>query len=102
MSLSAAAILLYTSPIWVTLLSALLFYEKLTAAKLAALCMAFGGCVLVSGLGGGGLTLRGLLLGLGAGLGYGLYSILGSIALRRYSAFTVTALTFLIAALGAF
>ena len=101
MPLSTAAILLYTSPIWVTLLSALLFHEKLDAAKLTALCMAFGGCVLVSGLGGGGLTLRGLLLGLGAGLGYGLYSILGSIALRRYSPFTVTAWTFLIAGIGA-
>ncbi len=100
MPLSTAAILLYTSPIWVTLLSALLFHERLTAAKLAALCMAFGGCVLVSGL-GGGLTARGLLFGLGAGFGYGLYSILGSIALRRYSPYTVTAWTFLIAALGA-
>ncbi len=100
MPLSTAAILLYTSPIWVTLLSALLFHERLTAAKLIALGMAFGGCVLVSGL-GGGLTLRGLLLGLGAGLGYGLYSILGSIALRHYSPYTVTAWTFLIAGIGA-
>ena len=101
MPLSTAAILLYTAPIWVTLLSALLFHEKLDARKLLALAMAFGGCALVSGLGGGGLTLRGLLIGLGAGLGYGLYSILGSVALRRYSPYTVTAWTFLIAALGA-
>ena len=101
MPLSTAAILLYTSPIWVTLLSALLFHEKLDGRKLLALGMAFGGCVLVSGLGGGGLTLRGLLIGLGAGLGYGLYSILGSVALRRYSPFTVTAYTFSIAAVGA-
>jgi len=100
MPLSTAAILLYTSPIWVTLLSALLFHERLTAVKLIALGMAFGGCVLVSGF-GGGLTLRGLLLGLGAGLGYGLYSILGSIALRRYSPYTVTAWTFLVAGIGA-
>lgn len=101
MPLSTAAILLYTSPIWVTLLSALLFREKLTPTKLLALAMSFGGCVLVSGVGGGGLTPRGLLFGLGAGLGYGLYSILGSVALRRYSPYTVTACTFLIAAVGA-
>ena len=101
MPLSTAAILLYTAPIWVTLLSALLFHETLDARKLLALAMAFGGCALVSGLGGGGLTLRGLLIGLGAGVGYGLYSILGSVALRRYSPYTVTAWTFLIAALGA-
>ena len=101
MPLSTAAILLYIAPIWVTLLSALLFHEKLDGRKLLALAMAFGGCALVSGLGGGGLTARGLLVGLGAGLGYGLYSILGSVALRRYSPYTVTAWTFLIAALGA-
>ena len=99
MPLSTAAILLYTSPIWVTLLAALLFREKLSLRRLLALALAFGGCVLVSGP-GGSLTLCGLLIGLGAGLGYGLYSILGTIALRRYRPLTVTAWTFLIAGLG--
>lgn len=101
MSLSTAAILLYTSPIWVTLLSALFLHERLTARRLLALALAFGGCALVSGLSGGGLTPLGLLLGLGSGLGYGLYSIFGPVALRRYSPFTVTAWTFLIAGAGA-
>ena len=100
MSLSAAAILLYTSPIWVMLMSVLFLGEKLSARKLLSLALAFGGCVLVSGIGSGGLTAKGLLLGLGSGIGYGLYSILGTIALRRYSSYTVTAYTFLIAALG--
>lgn len=100
MSLSTAAILLYTSPIWVMLLSALFLHEKLTGRKLLALALAFLGCVLVSGLSGGGVTTVGLLLGLGSGLGYGLYSIFGTLALRRYSAYTVTAWTFLIAGLG--
>ena len=99
MPLSTAAILLYTSPIWVMLLSALFFREKLNRIKLLALALAFGGCVLVSGL-GGGLTAAGLLLGLGSGLGYGLYSILGTVALRRYAPLTVTAWTFAIAGLG--
>lgn len=47
-----------------------------------------------------GVTLIGILIGLGAGLGYGLYSILGTIALRRYSTYTVTTYTFIIAAVG--
>ena len=98
MPLSTAAILLYTSPIWVMLLSILFFREKISARKLFALLMAFGGCVLVSGLSGDGISIRGLLTGLGAGIGYALYSIFGSIALRRYSPYTVTAYTFLIAA----
>ena len=100
MSLSTAAILLYTSPIWIMLMSALFFREKVTARKILALLLAFGGCVLVTGLSDGGLTLIGLLIGLGAGIGYGLYSILGTIALRRYSPYTVTTWTFLFAALG--
>ena len=100
MPLSTAAILLYTSPIWVMLMSLIFFRERLTAVKLVSLLLAFGGCVLVSGLTGGGLSPAGLLIGLGSGIGYGLYSILGTVALKRYSPFTVTAFTFAIAAVG--
>ena len=100
MPLSTAAILLYTSPIWIMLMSAFFFREKLNRTKLIALALAFAGCVLVSGISGEGLTLTGLLLGLGSGIGYGLYSILGTIALRRYSPYTVTTYTFLFAAAG--
>ncbi len=101
MPLSTAAILLYTSPIWIMLMSVVFFREKLTGRKILALAMAFGGCVLVSGVSGEGLTMTGLLIGLGAGLGYGLYSILGTVALRKYSPYTVTAYTFLLASAGA-
>ena len=100
MSLSTAAILLYTSPIWIMLMSVLFFREKLTGRKLLALGLAFAGCVLVSGISGEGITLTGLLIGLGSGLGYGLYSILGTVALRKYSPYTVTTWTFLFAAAG--
>ena len=58
------------------------------------------GCALVSGLAAGGLSisLGGLLLGLGAGLGYGLYSIFSTVILnRRYSSYTNILYTFLIA-----
>ena len=100
MPLSTAAILLYTSPVWIMLMSVIFFREKLNTKKLIALALAFGGCILVSGISGGGLTAAGLLTGLGAGFGYGLYSILGTVALRRYSPYKVTAYTFLIAAAG--
>ena len=100
MPLSTAAILLYTSPVWIMLMSVLFFHEKLTARKLLALAAAFGGCVLVSGISGEGITPVGLLIGLGSGIGYGLYSILGTIALKRYSPYTVTTYTFLLAATG--
>jgi drug/metabolite transporter (DMT)-like permease len=100
MPLSTAAILLYTSPIWIMLMSVLFFRENLNGRKLLALALAFAGCVLVSGISGEGMTLTGLLIGLGSGIGYGLYSILGTIALRKYSPFTVTTYTFLFAAAG--
>ena len=100
MPLSTAAILLYTSPIWIMLMSVLFFHEKLTGKKLTALVLAFTGCILVSGISGDGITLPGLLIGLGSGIGYGLYSILGTIVLRRYSPYTVTTYTFLFAAAG--
>lgn len=68
-SLSTAVILLYTSPLFVTLFSVLLFREKLSGRKLFCLLLAVCGCALASGLasGGGGITLPVLLLGLGSG-----------------------------------
>lgn len=102
-TLSAAAVLLYTAPCFVVLLSALFFHEKITHRKLAALGAAFAGCVLTTGiLSSGGLTISvtGVLAGIGSGFGYGLYSIFGHIALARYSTKTVTFYTFLIAALS--
>ena len=100
MPLSTAATLLYTSPIWIMLMSVLFFREKLNGKKLLALVLAFAGCVLVSGISGEGITLTGLLVGLGSGIGYGLYSILGTVALRKYSPYKVTAYAFLFAAAG--
>ena len=100
MSLSTAAILLYTSPIWIMLMSVLFFREKLNRRKILALILAFAGCILVSGISGNGITPVGLLVGLGSGIGYGLYSILGTVALRRYAPLTVTTYTFLFAAAG--
>lgn len=102
MTLSIAAILLYTSPIWVMLMSLLFFHESMTKNKLLALIISFIGCVLVSGIGSGesNVTVMGILIGLGSGIGYGLYSILGTIALCRYSTYTVTTYTFIIAAIG--
>ncbi len=102
-SLSTAAILLYTSPIFVLLFSVPLFGEKLTKKKVFCLVLAFFGCALASGLGSGsgGLTPMVLLLGLGAGFGYAMYSIFSRFALLRgYHPITITVYVFLFAALG--
>ena len=67
------------------------------------LLLAVGGCALASGLasGGGGVTLPVLLLGLGSGVGYALYSIFSRFALQKgYHPLTVTTYIFLFAGLG--
>lgn len=103
LSLSAAAVLLYTSPVFVLLMSVLLFGEKLTYHKICAICLALAGSALVSGLIGSrtNMSLGGLAFGLGSGFGYALYSILGTILLRKYEPETVSAYSFLFAAAGA-
>ena len=101
-SLSVAAILLYTSPIWVMLMSAICFREKITRRKLLCAAMAFGGCVLVSGIGSEtSLSPVVIVTGLLSAVGYGLYSIFGTFALRRYQPLTVTTYAFLFGAAGA-
>ena len=103
MSLSAAAILLYTAPCFVILMSVPLFKEKLTKRKLLAMIIAFAGCCLVSGLGAGEqhITGIGLALGLGAGFCYALYSIFSRFALNRgYSSFTINFYSCLLAGIG--
>lgn len=98
MSMSTASILMYTSPIWVMLMAVVFFHEKVTKRKLAALLIAFLGCILVSGGGGNLVTPLGLLLGIISGISYGSYSIIGTVALRRYPPLVVTTYSFLFAA----
>ncbi len=100
---SIAVVLLYTSPIFVMLFSAVLFQEKITVQKLVALAMTFGGSVLVAGLLGGShsLTPKVFLIGIGAGLGYGLYSIFGRFAIERgYGSLTITFYTFVFSSMS--
>ena len=101
-SLSTAAILLYTSPIWVILISAIVFKEKITWQKFIALICAFIGCVLVSYTGGesGSIGIWFFITGLGSGLAYGLYSIFGTVALKKYHPYTVTMYSFIFAAIS--
>lgn len=98
---SVAVVLLYTSPIFILLLSLVLFKEKLTAIKVLALILTFAGCVFVSGLSGDTtVSAKGIFIGLLSGLGYGLYSIFSRFALKKYSSFTVTFYTFVFSGLS--
>lgn len=101
-SLAVAAILLYTAPFFVMLMSLVLFKEKMNSKKVLALLLAFTGCVLVSGVGGDEtVSWIGILLGLGSGFFYALYSIFGRYAINRgYGAWTMTFYTFLFCSIG--
>lgn len=103
MSLSMAVVLLYTSPVFVILLSAPLFKERITPAKIVALVLVIVGAVCTTGVITGSLTItpRGLLFGIISGLGYGLYSIFSRFAFQRgYSSMTVTFYTFLFSSIA--
>ena len=114
-TLSVAAILLYTAPFFVMIMSVIFFHEKLTGRKLAALILAFCGCACTTGIldglfagagagsslaaGSGTIQSLGILTGIASGFGYALYSIFGNVALKKYSSETVTVYTFVVAAL---
>lgn len=101
-SMSVAAVLLYTAPVFVTLMSALLFKEAVTPLKLFALAVTFAGCALVTGLfplGQESISLRTILFGLCSGFGYALYSIFSKFALKKYASSTITFYTILFCAL---
>lgn len=109
-SMSVAAILLYTAPIIVVLLSAIFFKEKITGLKILAMILTFIGCFFVTGiveslLTGGmsamNLSFKGILIGLGSGLGYALYSIFSRFALEKgYKSVTISFYTFFSALLA--
>ena len=102
-SISIAAILLYTAPAFVTIFSRILFKELITPRKLAALFITLIGCSFVIGVftnTSGSISLYGIILGIGSGLFYALYSIFGKFALRKYDSLTVSVYTFVFAAIA--
>ena len=102
---AVGGVLLYSSPAFILILSALLFHERITGLKALAVFLTICGCVLVSGLCEQSQTAippRILCYGLMAGFLYSLYTIFGKYALKKYAASTVTFYTFLFAASAGF
>lgn len=99
---SVAVVLLYTSPVFVMIISAIVFKEKITVRKIVALVMTFLGCVFVAGIVGGEVAVSPFIMftGIGAGFLYALYTIFGRFALEKYDTATVTAFTFIFGVIG--
>lgn len=99
---SIAVSLLYTSPAFIMIFSAALFKEKITPMKTVSIIMTVVGCALVSGFVGSakGIGPKSLIIGIGAGFFYALYSIFARYALRKYDTLTINFYTFLFSTLG--
>ncbi|ARK30731.1 DMT family transporter [Halalkalibacter krulwichiae] len=101
-SLSLAVVLLYTGPLFVTILSRMLFKELITFKKMLAILTTLAGCAFVVGFlpsANTFITVSTLLIGLSSGFFYALYSIFAKLSSRYYGALTITAYTYFCAAL---
>jgi len=102
-SLAVAAVLLYTAPFFVLIISLFLFGERLTLKKVFACLVAFVGCCLVSGIFNSSYRIgtKALIFGLLTGFGYALYTVFGELLIKRgYNSFTITFYVFTSAAIG--
>src|SRR5699024_1741744 len=96
-SLSLAVTLLYTGPLFVTVLSRIFFKELWTIRKGLALIFAVTGCALVVGLlpfHHQAVSADILFMGILSGFCYALYSIFSKPVTKRYSVLTITTYTF--------
>ncbi len=102
-SAAVSAILLYTAPIFVMIMSVLFFKEKITLRKILAFVTAIVGCALASGI-ASGMTAQpiGILFGVLSGFAYSLYGILTAFYMKRNEEpLTFSALNFAFASIGA-
>ena len=102
LSLGFAGVLIGLSPVYVVIIAAFLFREKITGRKLMGMILAIIGVTMVSGVIENGITFTtlGLAAGLLSGVFYGMTSIFTKISIGRgYSGLTITFYAVLITAI---
>lgn len=99
---SVTTVLLFTYPALVSIISWLLWREHFPPRRVVAVVLTFLGCGLVADVFSGvsGVNLRGILLGLAAGLGYAIFNVLSYRSLGRTSRPTIMTYTFGFSAIG--
>lgn len=102
--MAIAEVLVYTSPIFIMLISAVVFRERITAKKLLALVLTVAGCVLMAGVIGSGYRFESIVIltGVLSGFFFALYTIFSRFAMAKYRPITVTAWTFILGMAGSF
>jgi drug/metabolite transporter (DMT)-like permease len=99
---SVTTVLLYTYPAVVSIIGWMFLRETFPLKRLAAVVMSFLGCAMVAGVftRGAMVTTRGLLLGMGAALGYAVFNVLSYRTLGRTPRLTIMSYTFAFSAIA--
>ncbi len=87
-----AAVLLYTAPLCVAIMSRFVFKERLHGLKVFAIALGFAGVACISlseGFAQSGALSTGIAFGLAAGLAYSVQYIVAKLFLSRYSGVTI-------------
>lgn len=100
--ITLGAVMLNIAPVFTAAASRILFRERITPKKAAALALNIAGCVLA--VTGGNLSLEGLsiigiLFGIGAGFCYSMTAIIGRIAGNSTNAYVMSTYSYLAAAM---
>ncbi|WP_280770033.1 DMT family transporter [Salipaludibacillus daqingensis] len=104
-TLSLSVVLLYTGPVFVTIISRFTFGEPFAKYKMIALFLMLIGCSLTVGflpMGQLSVELKTVLFGIASGFFYALYSIFGKYVSSRYHTLTITAYSMFFGALFLF
>lgn len=98
---ATAAVMLYTSPVFVCIMSRIFFHEKIGAVKLAALALNVAGCILTV-TGGDFSTIHFSVYGVGAGVMagflYALMTVISKTATENYHPLTIMFYSFMFGA----
>lgn len=101
-SMSFAAVMMYTAPVFLVIMSAILFKEKITVKKIIACIVAFLGTAFTAGVfGNTSVAPLAVITGIASGFFYALYSVFCRYAINRgYNSVTITVYTFIFALFG--
>ncbi len=96
---SVPSLLLNTAPVFVLIIAAIFFKEKITLKKVIALVLALLGVACVSGVfdSNSGVSFEGVIFGVLSGLGYALYSVFTKSLSKKYDALVINFYSFLFA-----
>lgn len=101
-SIAIGTMFMFTSQIWVVILSYFIFKEKFTARKIIAILLTLTGCFMMCEVYNPknlNLNLQGVILGLISGITFALQIIFAKISSKKYNQNTLLAYSFIFASL---